>query len=124
MILFKKEWAVNPCDYASIVKALAETYMDAATAGSLKRKFDVAYMIAKGKMAFTKMKPLCKLELHTVDLGSGYKNNQACATFMEFITLEQKERLQAAFREVKVFCLQANASTGAGNVEAQFLFRC
>ena len=27
-----------------------------------KKKFDVAYMMAKEKMAFTKMKPLCELE--------------------------------------------------------------
>ena len=40
----------------------------------------------EGKMAFTKMKPLCELkELHTVYLDLGYKNDQACATFMEFI---------------------------------------
>ena len=37
MILFKKERAANPCDYAPIAKALAETSTDAATAESLKR---------------------------------------------------------------------------------------
>ena len=62
MILFKKERAANPCDYVPIAKALAETSMDSATVESLKRKFDVAYTIAKEKMAFTKMKPLCELE--------------------------------------------------------------
>ena len=55
------------------------------------------------KMAFTKMKPLCKLERHTVDLSSDYKNDKACATFMESIALEQKQLLQAVFREANVF---------------------
>ena len=35
MIPFKKKRAANPCDYAPIAKALAETCMDAATAESL-----------------------------------------------------------------------------------------
>ena len=66
--------------------------MDAATAESLKRKFEVAYMITKEKMAFTKMKHLCELEEQlAVDLGFGYKNDQACTTFMEFIALENRK---------------------------------
>ncbi len=33
-------------------------------------------MIAKEKLAFTKMKPICELEeRHGVDLGVGYKND-------------------------------------------------
>ena len=36
IILFKKEQAADPCDYAPIAKALAETCMDAVTAESLK----------------------------------------------------------------------------------------
>ena len=75
IILFKKERAASPCDYASIAKVLAETCMDAATVESLKQKFDVAYMNVKENWLFTKIKPLCKLEeRHAVDLGSGYKN--------------------------------------------------
>ena len=35
MIPFKKKRVANPCDYAPIAKALAETCMDAATAESL-----------------------------------------------------------------------------------------
>ena len=73
-------------------------------------------------MAFTKMKPLCELEeRHAVDLGSGYKNDQTCATFIEFIALEQKERLQAALekRKLSFFSLQADATTDAGNVEVE-----
>ena len=73
MIPSKKKRAANPCDYAPIAKALAETCMDAATAESL-RKFDVTYVHdGEGKLAFHKINPLCKLEeRHAVDLGSGY----------------------------------------------------
>ena len=56
----------------------------------LLRKFDIAYMIAKEKMAFTKMKSVCDLEeRHGVSLGTGYKNDHACATFIEFFAKEQ-----------------------------------
>ena len=66
------------------------------------------------------MKPLCELEeRHAVDLGSGYKNDQACATFNEFIALEQKERFQAALEKRKFFSLQADTTTDAGNVEVE-----
>ena len=36
----------------------------------MKREFDIAYLIAKHNLAFTKMGPLCELEeRHGVDLG-------------------------------------------------------
>ena len=41
-------------------------------------------MIAKEKMAITKMKLICELEeRHGIDLDSGYKNDRAFAMFIE-----------------------------------------
>ena len=58
--------------YAPIANALHNLDDDAAL--KVKRKFDIAYLIAKHNLAFTKMGPLCKLEeRHGVDLGQGYK---------------------------------------------------
>ena len=58
----------------------------------LNKKFDISYMIAKEKLAFTKMKSICELEeMHGVDLGAGYKNDHARATFISFIVKEQKK---------------------------------
>ena len=43
-------------------------------------------MLAKEKLVFTKMASICELEeRHGVNFGAGYKNDQACATFIEFI---------------------------------------
>ena len=40
----------------------------------MKRKFDIAYFIAKEGLPFTKMTPLCQLEeRHDVNLGTRYK---------------------------------------------------
>ena len=53
MVLFKKQQSSTVCEYAPIAKELLQPSMDEHTRGSLKRKFDVAYMIAKEKLAFT-----------------------------------------------------------------------
>ena len=49
--------------------------LDGDAALKVKRKFDIAYQIAKHNLAFNLE------ERHGVDLGQGYKNDQACATF-------------------------------------------
>ena len=49
-------------EYAPIMKAL----LDKSTEVMLKRKFDIAYFIAKEKLAFTKMKPLYNLGMELI----------------------------------------------------------
>ena len=67
------------------------TLDDTATA-RIKRKFDIAYLIAKENMAFAKMGPLCALdERRGVDLGQGYKTKLACASFVDYIAQEQQK---------------------------------
>ena len=83
-----------------------------------KRKFDIAYTIAKENMAFSKMGALCELqERHGVDLGSGYKNEKACATFVDFILLDQRRMLVNSLDRARFFSLQLDGSADAGNVE-------
>ena len=68
-------------------------------------------------MAFTKMKSVCDLEeRHGVSLGSGYKNDHACATFIEFIAKEQQQILTIALSKSS---LQADSSVDAGHVELE-----
>ena len=60
----------------------------------MKPKFDIAYVLAKEGMAHTKMAPLCELqERHKVQIGENYRNNQACATFISFISEDLHVRL-------------------------------
>ena len=64
--------------------------LDGAGMDATKRRFDIAYLIAKEHLAFAKMAPICELqERHVVNLGTGYKNEKACATFIDLIALEQ-----------------------------------
>jgi len=68
------------------------------------------------------MGPICELEeKHGVDLGSGYKNDQACATFVSYIAQEQRELLASVLPKAKFFAVQADDSTDTGNVEEVFL---
>ena len=116
MTLLKRERGVDVRDYAPIARALST--MDEASRQTMKKKFEVAFTIAKNNMAMTKMKPICELEeRHGIDLGQGYKNNQACATFIEFIALDQQRSLIEVLSRVNFFSLQADGTTDSGNTE-------
>lgn len=60
MILLKKEQASNVCEYSQIAWSLH--VMDNESKIRIKKKFNIAFMIVKENMAFTKMKPICELE--------------------------------------------------------------
>ena len=49
-------------------------------------------MLCKVGLAFTKMGAVCELEeKHGVDLETRYKNNQACATFIVYSPVPERE---------------------------------
>ena len=94
MLLLKKKQSSSIVDYVPIAKCLAQASMDPSTREKTKKKFDIAYMMAKEKLAFAKMKCICELEeRHGVDLAGGYKNDHACSTFTSYIAREQQEIL-------------------------------
>lgn len=93
MTLYKKQHFSNICEYAPIAKALLIQSMDKLTRASLKRKFDIAYLIAKEKMSIKKIKLLCDLEeQHEVDIGGSYRNDHAYAMFVKFIALDLQQQ--------------------------------
>ena len=55
------------------------------------------------------MDPLCELEERQgVDLGRGYKNDQACTTFVEYIVKDQQEILAYTMTSAKFISLQTD----------------
>ena len=71
---------------------------------------------------FKKCLHFAKLEeKHGVDLGSGYKNNQACAVFIEYIAQAMKETLVNILAKAKFFSIQGDGSTDSANVEDDIL---
>ena len=120
MLLYKKQRSSNVCDYSPIARSVAQSSMDASTREKMKRKFDITYLMAKEKLAFTKMAPICELEeRHGVDLGAGYKNDRACATFTEFISRDLQITLSSELSKHNFFSVQADATTDAGHVEVE-----
>ena len=70
----------------------------------MKRKFDIAFMIAKENMSFTNV---CVLEeRYSADLGEGYKNDRACSVFVTFIACDQQEGLVSNLTRSKFFRLE------------------
>ena len=59
MMLLRKSRSRN-VEYAPITKALSTLDLD--TASKMKRKFEIAYMLCKEGLAFTKMEAVCELE--------------------------------------------------------------
>ena len=78
--------------------------MEPGAEDKVKRKFDIAYWLVKENLAFSKMASFCDMEVrHGVDLGSGYKNNQACSTFVHYYS-QRAERLSTiCSSQVEVF---------------------
>ena len=62
MVLFKKAQSGGPCEYVMIAKTPAQSLMDAASTRRIKQKFETVNVIAKEKLAFSKMKLICELE--------------------------------------------------------------
>ena len=118
MRLYNKYQAENVTEYSPLARALYT--LDASTKRTLEKKFNLAYFICKENMAFTKMAPLCELQAqHGVQLGTGYKNNQACSVFVEYIAKEQRIMLREQLKMAKFFSIQADGSTDCANKEEE-----
>ena len=102
--------------YAPIAKAL--TTLDTRTEETVEKKFEITYFLIKENLPYVKMAPLCYLiEKHGVGLGTGYKNDQACATFVQYIAKDQ--RLQLVDILSKANSIQIDGSTDSANIEEE-----
>ena len=118
MVLLKKEQFQNICDYSPIARSFYR--MDSEAEAKIKRKFDLAYVMAKENIAFTKMMPLCQLEeRHGVDLGETYKNDMACSAFVDYIAKDLREDLSKTLQESHFFSVQMDGSTDCANLEEE-----
>ena len=115
MCLYNKYHAEDVTEYAPIAKALC--MLDKTTKQALQKKFEIAYFISKENLAFTKIPSLCELQAkHGVE---GYKNNQACSVFTEYIAKEQRILLNQQLKNVHYFSIQADGSKDCANKEEE-----
>ena len=104
MVLSKKEQSQNICDYSPLARSFF--HMDSEAEAKIKRKFDLAYVMAKENIAFTKMKPLCQLEeRHGVDLGETYKTDMVCS-FVDYIARDLRDNLSKTLQKAHFFSVQ------------------
>ena len=69
------------------------------------------------------MAPICELEeKHGVILGSGYKNDQACATFVGYIAQIQRELLASVLVKAKYFAIQGDGSTDSEDMKEELFY--
>ena len=96
-MLLKRETVTDVRSYAPIARS--QYHMDKVTEEMLKKKFGLAYFMAKAGIAFNKMKALSQLEeRHGVALGDGYKNDLASATFTDYIRQDLRENFTETLR--------------------------
>ena len=89
---------------------------------TLRRKFDIAYFLAKEKLSFRKYPAVCELEArHGVNLGSAYKTETAGKTFTHYIAESQRQELVHTLQSAKFFSLLMDGSNDAGNIDNELL---
>ena len=93
MDLLKKSESNYSIQATSIAKALHR--IDSATLHTMRKNLILLIIfIARKGLPFTKMAPLCQLEeRHGINLGAGYKQNQASAQFVKFIAMIEQQNL-------------------------------
>ena len=118
MLLLRKASAIAVTDYSPIARAFSSIH--SATEERVKKQFEIAYMLSKENLSFSKMNAICQLEQqHGVDLGQSYKSRQACTTFVEYIALSLRQQLAELLNRAKFFSVQADGSTDAANIEEE-----
>ena len=97
--------------------------MQSADIAKTKSKFETAYFIAKEEMPLIKYPQILKLEeKHGVDIGTAYRNNKSCTTFIDYIGEELGKRLQEKITGVNFFSVLTDGSEDASVSEKEAIF--
>ena len=87
--------------------------IDARTADTVKLRVFFAkkiYLLLRWHLCVSK---------HGVGLGTGYKNDQACANFIHYIGEDQKLELVTTLNKMKFFSIQIDGNTDSANIEEE-----
>ena len=85
----------------------------------MERKFDMAYVIAKEGLGFTKYPAIYELEArHGVDLGHAYQNRDSVRLFIKYIAESQRQQFMSWLKKSCLFfSTLMDTTTDAGNIE-------
>lgn len=88
-----------------------------------KRKFEVAYFVAKNTLPFTKYQEVLKLEeKHGVDIGKSYRTDMKCAEFVNAIGTEMKDQLAENLLQAKFLGTLSDGSTDSATIEDEVVY--
>ena len=77
-----------------------------------KRKFEVAYWIAKNNSPMTLYHETLKLEKHHgVDIGYAYNSDRACGVFIDYIGKDLQQKLHKDIVNAKFISVLCDGST-------------
>ena len=129
MNLLEREHAIargdGPSTYAPIAKAIEK--MSAVESARLRRRFDIAYLVATEKLSYLKYPSICELEKkHGVDIGVAYTNEGSGRMFVHYIAETRRREIVDKINNVKFFSILLDGSTDKGNIdnEAILLIYC
>lgn len=106
---------------SSIVKGIAT--MDKKDQERTKRKFEVAYMVAKTKAPMTLYPHILNLEkMHGVDMGTSYESDMACGEFIDFIGRDLQQQLNKDLSKAKFFSVLCDGSTDSAVLENEIVY--
>lgn len=98
--------------------------MDKNNLAGAKRKFEVAYFVAKQLLPITKYEQFLKLErMHGVDIGPAYLTDQYCGIFIHFCGNEIKKQLTSDLSKAKFLSVLCDDSTGSSVKENKAVFQ-
>ena len=124
MSLLKRERAKakgRSCySYAPIAKVLSTLPNDEKE--RLRKKFDIAYFVARDKLSFRKYPRICELEAkHGANLGTTYRTETAGRSFIHFAAEARRQELLETLQKAKFFSLLLDSSTDAGNIDNELV---
>lgn len=88
-----------------------------------KKKFEVAYFVAKHNMPLSSYADILDLEeKHKVDVKGAYKNDKACGTFIEYMGDDLKRNLNVDLANAKFFSVLCDGSTDSAVIEEEVIY--
>jgi len=89
----------------------------------LKRKFDIAYLVATESMWFFKYPVICELEKkHGLVLDVSYTNERSGRTFIHYTAEARWQELAKKVVDAKFYSLLIDGSTDQGNIDNETVF--
>ena len=105
--------------------SLARSFMhgDERAAAQVKKKFEVAYFVAKEELSFLKYPAILKLEeMHGVDVGQANRNDKNCAEFIDYIGKDLHDNVSKKLKNSNFYSILFDGSTDNSVKEQEGFF--